>query len=156
MSVYATLTTLAGCIVPSPFQKYYTHIEMTHGISFYGRGKVYLIKSLSSDLIIWIKCKIRITWNNAKKFDIILHWNIPSIRVDLFAYSNGSGEDLSSCQIIFADLIWFSLRDVWVECLKLTKCLWKTVDNVKTDRRWMSGYRKNALKLICDIKQIFN
>ena len=31
----------------------------------------------------------------------------------------------------------------------------KIVDNVKTDCRWMSGYRKNALKLICDIKQFF-
>ena len=48
-----------------------------------------------------------------------------SIRADLCAYSNGFGEDLSSCQIIFADLIWLSLGDVWVECLKQTKCLWK-------------------------------
>ena len=121
MSVYATLTTLAGSLVLSPFQKYFTHIEMTHGISFYGRGKVYLIKSLSSDLIIWIKCKIRITWNNEKLFDIILHWNIPAFS----AYSKGSGEGLSSCQIIFADSILLSLGDVYVECLKLTKCLWK-------------------------------
>ena len=113
---------LAGCIVPSPFKRYFTHIEMTHGISFYGREKVYLIKSLQSDLIIWIKCKIRFTLNNEKWFDIILHWNIPSIRVDLCANSIGSEEDLSSCQIILLIQYYYHL-----EMFKLSVWNWLSV-----------------------------